>query len=50
MIDMNCYDDCDFTFEDEVNENREFYGNKIKKICLSFNIDLINQIRELNNI
>ena len=50
MIDKNCYDDCDFTFEDEVNENREFYGNKIKNFCSSFKIDLGNQIRELNNI
>ena len=34
MYGKNCYDDCDFTFEDEVNRNRELYGNKIKKILL----------------
>ena len=50
MIDINCYDDYDFTFEDEVNQNREFYGNKIKNFCSSFNIKSANQICELNNI
>ena len=50
MIDVNCYDDCDFTFEDEVNQNREFYGNKIKNFCTSLNIKSANLIRELNNI
>ena len=49
MIDVNCYDDCDFTFEDEVNQNREFY-DKIKNFCTFLNIKSANLICELNNI
>ena len=50
MIDKNCYDDCDFTFEDEVNINHKTYGNKIKNFCTYLNITTANLIRELNDI
>ena len=50
MIKKNCYDDCDFTFEDEVNRNRKTYGNKIKKFCTYLNITTGNLIRQLNDI
>ena len=50
MIDVNCYDDCDFTFEDEVNQNRKSYNKKTKNFCTSLNIESANLIRELNDI
>ena len=50
MVYEYCYNDCYFTFEDEVNENSRSYGINTNKICSSFNAKLIDIIHESKNI
>ena len=47
---IDCYDDCDFTFEDEVNASHKIYGEKIKNYCDAFGILLYNKIIELKSL
>ena len=34
MIEIDCYHDCDFTFEDEVNISHKIYGKRKKIIVM----------------
>ena len=40
MIDVNCYNDCNFTFEDEVNTTHKFYYKRKKNYCDVFKMKL----------
>ena len=41
------FNECDFTFEDEVNLSRKIYGKRKKKYCDTFRIKLHNKIKEI---
>ena len=44
MIEYDRYNDCDFTFEDEVNISHKIYGKRKKNYCDAFRIKLYCEI------
>ena len=47
MINFNCYDNSDFTFEDEVKWCRKKYGKSKKTYCDVFRLKLYDEIKRL---
>ena len=50
MIEIDCYHDCDFTFEDEVKISHKIYGKRRKNYCDAFRIKLYGEITELKSL
>ena len=45
-----CYNDCDFTFEDEVNLSHKIYGKRRKNYCDTFRLKLYGEIIKLERL